>query len=49
MVVYYSREWFADGQNDPHWVYWWQDTSYWTSKDYGYYWIVPGTHDELED
>jgi hypothetical protein len=49
MMVYYSREWFADGHNDPHWLYWWQDTSYWASKDYGYYWIVPGTHDELED
>lgn len=48
MVVYYSREWLADGR-DPHWLYWWQDTSYWTSKDYGCYWIVPGTHDELED
>jgi hypothetical protein len=48
MVVYYSREWLADGR-DPHWVYWWQDCSYFAAKDYGYYWIVPGTHDEFED
>lgn len=50
MMVYYSYEWFADGRNKGNWTYWWQDCSHWASKNYGTsYWIVPGTHDELED